>query len=103
MAYSVGSIIRRVLVEGQDVVGSAIPGEAPGRMNPQPVLTEPDNGGGVDLYGLYPELSQVDPQDPCALADFFAQVCETQHQTVQAQQQTSVVPSLKNINTPNEF
>lgn len=108
------TLIRRLLQENPSV-GSPVPGEAPSAMSNQPVLTEPTNvpgqpmnpqmaaGPQPTLYDLYPDLMNINPQDPCSLADYFATMCEQMQQQMQMQQQTAMVPSYAAQGTPNEF
>lgn len=80
-------------------LGQAYPHGEPAPVPTEGDLTEPnpspDNtdavatGDQTDLYSLYPDLSKVDPTDPAALAQFFANIAQ------QAQ-------NAKN-NNPNEF
>ena len=85
----------------EDAIGSPQPGEAPAQVPSQPILTEPTNDPSaqpddylsqIPLEQIYPDLVNVDKSDPMALAQFFAQIAQSQ-----------MVPSLAAQGTPDEF
>lgn len=89
-------------------IDSPIPGEAPANVPDEPVVTEPapvsDNSEqNIDIYELYPDLANIDITSPCALADYFATVCENYQADAENQMRSQVVPSLKDMDTPEEF
>ena len=85
------------------MVGSPVPGEAPSAMSNAPVITEPENNPGNDIYSLYPDLAEVDITSACNLAEYFQQLCEDEKNNAALEQQAQNVPSLKNVDTPEEF
>lgn len=100
-------IINKAILES--TVAPPIPGEAPANVSNQPVITEPNNSqqSGPDngqipanIYELYPDLVQIDITSPCTLADYFAEMCESQQQQ---NQNVEFVPSMQAKNTSDEF
>ena len=85
------------------MVAPPVPGEAPSAVSNAPVITEPENNPGQDIYSLYPDLSQIDITSACNLAEYFNQLCEDEKNNAAMEQQSQMVPSLKNQNTPEEF
>ena len=96
-------LLRRIFSEGDQMVASPVPGEAPSAMSNAPVLTEPENNPGQDIYSLYPDLAQIDITSACDLAEYFSQMCEDEQNNAALEKQAQMVPSLRNQNTPNEF
>ena len=94
-------LLKRIFEGGQ--IAEPIPGEAPSTVSTAPVITEPENNPGQDIYSLYPDLSQVDITSPCNLVEYFSQLCEEERNNAALEQQAQTVPSLKNIDTPDEF
>jgi hypothetical protein len=91
-----------------DVVASPVPGEAPSAVSSSPVITEPENDPGSkegpDIYSLYPDLVNIDITHPCDVASYFNQMCEDEkNNAALEQQQAKNVPSIKDIDTPDEF
>lgn len=101
-------LIRKILSEAP-VVDAPVPGEAESEVPVGNVITEPQNNPAgsnqetPSLFEIYPELAQMDPTNACALADYFATMCETQQTQQQVAQQTETVPSYAAQNTPAEF
>ena len=97
------ALLNNIFREGDQMVSSPVPGEAPSNMSNSPVLTEPENDPGLDIYSLYPDLTNVDITSPCDLAEYFAQVCEDEKNNAALEQQAQNVPSLRSVGTPDEF
>ena len=96
------ALLRRIF-EDDGAIGSPVPGEAPSSMSMQPVLTEPENNPGQDIYSLYPDLANIDVTSTCSLAEYFAQMCEDERANAEMEQQAQMVPSMAQVDTPNEF
>ena len=96
------ALLRRIF-EDDGVVDSPVPGEAPSTVSTEPVITEPENNPGQDIYSLYPDLANIDITSACSLAEYFAQMCEDERANAEMEQQNQLVPSAANIDTPDEF
>lgn len=96
------SLLKNILGEGTDVA-SAIPGEAPSAVSTDPVITEPTNPQGIDIYSLYPDLTDVDITSPCNLVDYFSSLCDDEAANAEYEKQVQIVPSLAQQDTDSEF
>lgn len=96
------ALLRRIF-EDDGAVASPVPGEAPSSVSTQPVLTEPENNPGQDIYSLYPDLANIDITSACSLAEYFAQMCEDERANAEMEQQQQLVPSMSKVGTPDEF
>lgn len=99
-------MLDRILAEDA-VVTSAVPGEAPGEVAVEPVITEPTNNpeeaNGFNIYDLYPDLIDVDVTSPCTLVDYFQSLCDSEIENQEFETQAKFVPSMKSQDTPEEF
>ena len=96
------ALLRRIFENG-DAIASPVPGEAPSSVSMSPVLTEPENNPGQDIYSLYPDLSNIDITSACSLAEYFAQMCEDERTNAEMEQKAQMVPSASKVDTPDEF
>ena len=96
------NLLKSILGEGTDIA-SPIPGEAPSAVSTDPLITEPTNPQGADIYSLYPDLADVDISSPCNLVDYFSSLCDAEAENAEYEKQVEMVPSLGQQDTESEF
>ena len=99
------SRLKQIVFENNAIVPTPMPNE-PVLMEPQPPMDDSglsDENLSIDLFEIYPGLVDVDITCPCAIADFFAALCEEKMADDEMNMRQAMVPSLNDMGTEDEF